>query len=157
METKTIYHRARMDAVSRRGVYANRARAAEDLYCSERTLSRYETGEAVPSCEVVQLMVEAYGAHDLVAAHIHAECPLMRDYAAPGAAELAQAACAWMAVMDTVSDGARAFAAVARDGRIVREEAATAAAIRAQAVALARVMQETVAAIDKAMPPEGRG
>lgn len=96
-------------------------------------------------------MVEAYGEPDLKAAHIRACCPLLPDYGCAESSELARAALGWAVAFQSAQEIALRFAAVARDGHITDDELPAAAAIRAKAVELRRVMEETVAAIDKAV------
>ena len=96
-------------------------------------------------------MVEAYGDPDLKAAHIRACCPLLPDYGCAESSELARAALGWAVAFQSVQEIALRFAAVARDGHIAADELPAAAAIRAKAVELRRVMEETVIAIDKSV------
>lgn len=147
---ETIYRAARMEAAKRDKRLANRERAAAVIYCSPEALNDYENGHTVPPCEVVQAMVETYGVPDLRGQHIRKYCPLMDGYGNEEGSHLAQAALGWAVAFGSVQDVASSFAAVARDGRITPNEQAAAQLIRAKAVEIMRVMQETIDAIDKA-------
>lgn len=150
MKTDNIYRAARMEAAQRDKRMANRERAACLVYCSPEALNDYENGHTVPPCEVVQAMVETYGTPELRGQHIRACCPLMDGYGNEEGSHLAQAALGWAVAFGSVQDIAASFAAVARDGRITPNEQAAAQLIRAKAVEIMRVMQETIDAIDKA-------
>jgi hypothetical protein len=151
-DASNIYYRARMQAAQGDPLHASRARTACEIYVSAEALFDYENGVTVPGCDVVQKMVEAYGDPDLKAAHIRACCPLLPDYGGGQCSELARAALGWAVAFQSAQGAALQFAAMARDGRIDTDELPAAAAIRAKAVELRRVMEETVAAIDKAVP-----
>lgn len=146
-----IYYRARMQAARRDPLHASRERTASEIYVSQEALADYETGRTMPPCDVVQKMVEAYGDPDLKAAHIRACCPLLPDYGSAESSELARAALGWAVAFQSAQEIALRFAAVARDGHIAADELPAAAAIRAKAVELRRVMEETVIAIDKSV------
>lgn len=145
-----IYYRARMQAAQREPLHASRERTASEIFVSCEALADYETGRTVPPCDVVQKMVEAYNDPDLKAAHIRACCPLLPDYGGEGCSELARAALGWAIAFQSAQDIALQFAAVARDGRITPDELPATQTIRAKAVELRRIMEETIAAIDKA-------
>lgn len=152
MKTPTnIYYRARMQAAQRDPLFASRERTASEIFVSCEALADYETGRTIPPCDAVQKMVEAYGDPDLKAAHIRACCPLLPDYGCAESSELARAALGWAVAFQSAQEIALRFAAVARDGHITDDELPAAAAIRAKAVELRRVMEETIAAIDKAV------
>lgn len=147
----TIYYRARMEAAQRESLYASRERTAGVIFVSSEALADYETGRTVPPCDVVQKMVEAYNDPDLKAAHIRACCPLLPDYGSSERSELARAALDWVVSFQSVQETALRFAAIARDGRITPEELPAAQSIRAKAVELRLIMEDTIAAIDKAI------
>ncbi|MEG0742812.1 MAG: hypothetical protein RR521_11310 [Clostridia bacterium] len=148
--SNNIYYCARMQAAQRDPLHASRERTACEIYVSQEALADYEAGRTVPPCDAVQKMIEAYGDPDLKAAHIRAFCPLLPDYGGDACSELARAALGWAVAFQSAQEIALQFAIVARDGRVTAEELPAAAAIRAKAVELRRVMEETVAAIDKA-------
>lgn len=150
-KSSNMYYCARMAAAAKKAVFSNRERAAGELYVSAEALADYETGKTIPPCDVVQRMVEVYGAHDLRAEHIRACCPLITDYGSDGPSHLSQAALGWAVALGSVQDVAQAFARVARDGEICPEELPAARMIRTKAVEIMQVMQETITAIDKAM------
>lgn len=154
MKTDNIYRAARMEAAKRDKRLANRERAAAAVYSSPEALSDYENGHTVPPCELVQAMVETYGTPDLRGQHIRACCPLLDDYGNENGSHLAQAALGWAVAFGSVQDVADRFAEVARDGRITPNERAAAQMIRAKALEIMHVMQETVDAIDKAIREE---
>lgn len=154
-ETSNIYRSARMKAAKRDPLFSNRERAAACLYVSTEALYDYETGNGLPPCDVVQRMVEAYGADDLKRQHIRACCPLLPDYGGKIESELTRSALSWMLEFSRGHDIAQRFALVAMDGRISPEEIAAAKAVRAKAVELRQMMEDTIAAIDKAMRTEG--
>lgn len=145
-----IYRAARMEAAKKDKRLANRERAAAAIYCSPEALCDYENGHTLPPCDIVQAMIETYGTPDLRGQHIRACCPLMDGYGNEDGSHLAQAALGWAVAFGSAQDVATTFAAVARDGRISPNERAAAALIRAKAVEIMRVMQETIDAIDKA-------
>ena len=101
-------------------------------------------------------MVEEYGQADLKRLHIRACCPLLPDYGGQQESELTRAALSWAVEFAGVQEWALQFARVAQDGRITLDEAGTAQAIRAKAVALRQLMEETIAAIDKATSQKER-
>lgn len=151
MKTDNIYYRARMQAAQRNPLHASRERTANEIYVSCEALADYENGRTVPPCDVVQKMVEAYNDPDLKGAHIRACCPLLPDYGSTESSELAHAALGWAVAFESAQQIALRFATVARDGRITTDELPAAEAIRCKAVELRRVMEETIAAIDKAV------
>lgn len=151
MKTDNIYYRARMRAAQRDPLHASRERTASEIFVSREALADYETGRTLPPCDAVQKMVEAYGEPSLRTAHIRACCPLLPDYGGAEDSGLAQAALGWTVAFAQAQQTALRFAAIARDGRIGDGEMADARAIRAQAVALRRTMEETIAALDHAM------
>ncbi len=151
MKSDNIYYRARMQAAQRDPLHASRERTASAIYVSCEALADYETGRTVPPCDVVQKMVEAYNDPDLKGAHIRACCPLLPDYGSTESSELARAALGWAVAFESAQQIALRFATVARDGRITTDELPAAEAIRSKAVELRRVMEETIAAIDKAV------
>lgn len=150
MKNSNIYYRARVQAAQLDPLYASRERASGEIYVSCEALSDYENGNTVPPCDVVCEMIRAYRDPDLKGLHIRAHCPLLPDYGTGGGSELARAALGWAVAFQSAQDIALSFAAVARDGQITEDELPAVAAIRAKAVELRQVMEETVAAIDKA-------
>lgn len=156
-ENQNLYYRARMKAAQHNPLYASRERTACTIFVSCEALADYETGRSCPPCDVVQKMVEAYGDHDLKAAHIRATCPLLPDYGSAESSELARAALGWAIAFESAQQLALRFAVVARDGRITPDEVPAIDAIRAKAVELRRVMEETITAIDKEMAVMKRG
>ena len=60
-----IYYQARMRAAARDPLHSSRERTATLLYISKESLQDFETGKRLPPCDVVQKMVEAYGAPEL--------------------------------------------------------------------------------------------
>lgn len=84
-----IYYQARMRAAARDPLHSSRERTATLLYISKESLQDFETGKRLPPCDVVQKMVEAYGAPELAGDHIRACCPLLPDYGGDGNSELA--------------------------------------------------------------------
>ena len=149
--TANIYYRARMQAAQRNPLHASRERTGYEIFVSCEALADYETGRTVPPCDVVQKMVEAYNDPDLKTLHIRACCPLLPDYGGTECSELARAALGWAVAFESAQEIALRFASVARDGRITPDELPAVDAIRAKAVELRQVMEETIAAIDKAM------
>jgi len=150
MKTDNIYRAARMEAAKIDKRLANRERAAMAIFCSPEALNDYENGHTLPPCDIVQAMVETYGTPDLRGQHIRAYCPLMDGYGNEEGSHLAQAALGWAVAFGSAQDVAETFAAVARDGRITPNERAAVQLIRAKAVEIMHVMQETIDAIDKA-------
>lgn len=150
MKTDNIYRAARMEAAKTDKRLANRERAAMAIFCSPEALNDYENGHTLPPCDIVQAMVETYGTPDLRGQHIRAYCPLMDGYGNEEGSHLAQAALGWAVAFGSAQDVAETFAAVARDGRITPNERAAVQLIRAKAVEIMHVMQETIDAIDKA-------
>lgn len=146
-----IYYLSRMRAAKGNPLFSSRERVAGVICVSAEALADYESGVTLPGCDVVQKMVEGYGDPDLKAAHIRACCPLLPDYGGQPNSELAKAALGWAVAFQSAQEIALQFAAVARDGRISKDELPAAAAIRAKAVELRSVMEETVAAVDKAI------
>lgn len=157
-ENMNIYRRARIRATAHDRVFASRDRAALLLYVSKEALYDYEHERTptVPGCDIVQRMVEVYGDPDLLGEHIRAHCPLLPDYGACGS-HLAEAACGWSLAFHQARDIVARFLAVARDGRIDARELEDAAAVRAAAVEIRRVMEESITAIDKALQAYARG
>lgn len=149
----TIYRAARMEAAKKDPRLTNRDRASLSVFCSPEALNDYENGYTTPPCEVVQAMIEAYGTHWLRGEHVKESCPLMTELA-PDGAELARAVMGWVIHFSSgqsiENDIVHKFARIARDGRITADEVESAKEIRATAVAVAQVMQETIAAIDTA-------
>ena len=145
------YRHARQVASERDPRLSSRERTAELIHVSPKALSDYETGVSVPPCSVVAWMVDVYRAHDLVGEHIRDVCPLMAEYGSTEPSEISRAALGWSLAMGDAQEIARSFAQVARDGRVSRDELAAAKIIRERALSIQRVMQETVAAIDKAL------
>ena len=154
-EQTNIYRHARMAASVKTPRLSSMERAAEELYISAKSLSDYETGRSTPPCDAVARMREVYGAYDLAGQHIRAVCPLLQDYGSPEPSELARAALGWAVAIGDANEIARSFAAVARDGRITPDEERAVKLIRARAVEIDRVMQETMTAIDKAIREAG--
>ena len=150
MKTENIYRAARMEAAKANKCLANRERAAVAIFCSPEALNDYENGHTLPPCEVVQAMVETYGTPDLRGQHIRACCPLMDGYGNEEGSHLAQAALGWAGAFGSAQEVAATFAAVARDGRITPNERSAVQLIRAKAIEIMHVMQETIDAIDKA-------
>ena len=150
MKTDNIYRAARMEAAKIDTRLANRERAAMAIFCSPEALNDYENGHTLPPCDIVQAMVETYGTPDLRGQHIRAYCPLMDGYGNEEGSHLAQAALGWAVAFGSAQDVAATFAAVARDGRVTPNERAAVQLIRAKAVEIMHVMQETIDAIDKA-------
>ena len=150
MKTDNIYRAARMEAAKIDKRLANRERAAMAIFCSPEALNDYENGHTLPPCDIVQAMVETYGTPDLRGQHIRAYCPLMDGYGNEEGSHLAQAALGWAVAFGSAQDVAATFAAVARDGRVTPNERAAVQLIRAKAVEIMHVMQETIDAIDKA-------
>lgn len=68
-----IYYQARMRAAARDPLHSSRERTATLLYISKESLQDFETGKRLPPCDVVQKMVEAYGAPELAGDHICCE------------------------------------------------------------------------------------
>ena len=151
MKENNIYYRARMQAVERDRLFASRERVADLIYVSAEALYDYESGKTTPPCDAVCKMVEAYGNPDLRAAHIRACCPLLPDYGEAAPSELTRAALSWAVAFDSAQQVALRFAQVARDGRVSPEELPAAMVIREKAVELRRVMEDTIAALDKAV------
>lgn len=150
-ETGNIYRNARGEAVAKKPLLSSRARAAGALYVSQEALQDYETGKTLPPCDVVQRMVEVYGAPDLRRLHIRACCPLLPDYGGETESELTRAALAWAVEFSRVDDMTLRFAELARDGRITAGEREAALTIREKAVRLRRMMEETISAVDTAL------
>lgn len=150
-DTSNIYRAARMEAAQREPLFSSRERAAAVLYVSTEALQDYETGKSLPPCDVVQRMVEEYGADDLKRQHIRSCCPLLPDYGSDNESGLARAALSWMLEFSGTNDIAQRFAVLARDGRITPDEIEAARTVRAKAVELRQIMEDTIAAIDKAI------
>lgn len=147
---KTMYYKARMEAIQSHPLLSNRMRAAEEIHVSVEALFDYENGNTLPPCDVVQSMVEVYGNHDLRGAHIRQYCPLMSEYGSETPSELRGAALGWAVALCGVQEVTNQFASIARDGQICLTEDAAAEIVRGKAIEVMRVMQETVDAIDKA-------
>ena len=149
---ETIYRLARMHAAKKDPCLSNRERAAMRVFCSAEALADYENGVTIPPCAVVQAMVEAYGMPDLRGQHIRACCPLMDEgYGSEEASQLAQAALGWAVAFGSVQDVVQKFALIARDGHISPGEEISAQLIRAKAIEIMKVMQETIDVIDRTM------
>ena len=146
-----IYRAARMKAAQDEPTFSSRERAAAELYVSTEALQDYETGKTLPPCDVVQRMVEVYGAQDLKRLHIRACCPLLPDYGGDGFNGLPLAALRWTIEADDMRETALRFARLAQDGRISPDEVEAALKVRAKAVTLRQVMEESIEAIDQAM------
>ena len=140
-EHENIYWAARMRAAERAPIFSSRERTAAALYISTDTLRDIERGISAAPCDVVQKMCE----------HIRAVCPLLADYGGSGYGELALAALNWAVQLADVQTVTLQFATIASDGRINPHEREAARAIRARAVTLRQVMEDTIEAIDKAM------
>ena len=151
MKANSMYYYTRMAAAAKNPLFSNRERAAAELYVSGEALADYEIGKTIPPCDVVQRMVEVYGAPDLRAEHIRACCPLISEYGGNRPSHLSEAALGWTVALGSVHDVTLAFAKVARDGEIGPDELQEAKLIRARAVEIMQVMQETITAIDKAI------
>ena len=150
-DANNIYRAARMAAAQKESLFSSRERAAAALYVSTEALQDYETGKTLPPCDVVQRMVEEYSATDLKRQHIRACCPLLPDYGGEAGSELTKAALSWAVELAGASDMALRFACLARDGTITTDEVEAAATVRAKAVELRKIMEDTIASIDKAM------
>lgn len=150
-DTNNIFRAARMEAAQRDPLFSSRERAAGCLYVSTEALQDYETGKSLPPCDVVQRMIEVYGADDLKRQYIRGHCPLLPDYGGESESELTRAALTWMLEFSDADSMARRFATLARDGRITQEEVETAKDVRAKAVSIRQIMEDTIAVIDKAM------
>ena len=155
-DTNNIYRAARMTAAQSEPLFSSRERAAAALYVSVEALQDYETGRTLPPCDVVQRMVEEYGATDLKRQHIRACCPLLPDYGGQAESELTKAALGWTVAFSGANEMALRFATLAMDGRITEDETEAARAVRAKAVELRQIMEDTIAAIDKAVT-NGKG
>ncbi len=155
-ESENMYRAARMAAAQKKPIYSSRERAAACLYVSAEALQDYETGRTLPPCDVVQRMVEEYGAPGLKGAHIRACCPLLPDWGGGSESELTRAALNWAVEFSAAGEMAIRFARLARDGRITQDELGTAKAVRTKAMALRQIMEDTIAAIDKATEEAGR-
>lgn len=155
-DTNNIYRAARMAAAQSEPLFSSRERAAAALYVSVEALQDYETGRTLPPCDVVQRMVEEYGATDLKRQHIRACCPLLPDYGGQAESELTKAALGWTVAFSGANEMALRFATLAMDGRITEDERSAARAVRAKAVELRQIMEDTIAAIDKAVT-NGKG
>ncbi|MBQ8953701.1 MAG: hypothetical protein IJ048_06260 [Clostridia bacterium] len=151
-----IYRAARMKAAQREPIFSSRERAAAMLYVSCEALRDYETGQTATPCDVAQRMIEEYAAPELRKEHIRACCPLLPDYGGEAGAELTRAALSWAVEFAGIHDTALRFARMARDGEITADELSAAQAIRTKAVALRQIMEDTIAAIDKAMREAAR-
>ena len=153
-DQENIYRAARMKACAREPMFSSRERTSSQLYVSASALYDSETGGSVPPCDVVQRMVEEYGASDLKRQHIRAVCPLMADYGGDREAELTRIALSWVVEFASIHDTALRFAALARDGSIDDSEIHTARTIRRKAAELRRVMDDTIAILDEALSGE---
>ena len=154
--TDNIYLRARREAGARDPLFASRERVAQKVYCCAYTLGDYENGVSVPPCHVVQQMVEAYETPWLRTAHIHANCPLLTEQyrESDGESTLERSALGWALTFPGVHDIALQFAAVARDGKVGPDEEKLCVKIRAKAVEIRAMMQESIDALDRAMGKE---
>lgn len=154
--TNNIYRAARMKAAQKEAIFSSRERAAVALFVSTEALQDYETGKTLPPCDVVQRMIEEYGAADLRRQHIRSCCPLLSDYGSEQESELTRAALGWTVVFSGVLEWALQFARMAQDGKITSNEIKTAQDIRAKALEVRRLMEETITVIDTAINQEGR-
>lgn len=153
-DTNNIYRAARMAAAQKEPLFSSRERAAAAIYVSTDALQDYETGKTLPPCDVVERMVEEYGAAGLKRQHIRACCPLLPDYGGQADDELTRAALGWAVAFSGANDMALRFATLAVDGKITADEIGAAQAVRAKAVELRQIMEDTIAAIDKAIANE---
>ena len=153
---RTIYYYARMRAAQDASFFSNRERACTAVYTSPESLADYENGISIPPCEVVQQMVDAYGDHGLRGEHIRAHCPLLTDYASEEN-HLAQAALGWVTAFQAAQDVALQFAEIARDGKVTVDEVDTVKQVRARALSVKKVMEESITAIDNALSRLDRG
>lgn len=153
MDKNNIYLRARREAAARNPLFSSRERVAEMVYCCAYTLGDYENGNIVPPCHVVQQMIEVYGTPWLRAAHIRANCPILTEQyrESDGESTLEHSALGWALTFPGVHDIALQFAAVARDGKVGPGEEKLCAKIRAKAVEIRAMMQESIDALDEAM------
>lgn len=150
------YYCARMEAAQNDPLFSSRDRAAGALHISPEALIDYESGKTVPRCDIVQRMVDIYGIGAVKGDHIRAHCPLLPDYGG-NSSELAQAALGWAVAFASAQEIALRFATVARDGKITADELPAAQMIRAKAVEVRRVMEESISAIDQAVADIARG
>ena len=104
----------------------------------------------MPPCDVVACMCRIYALPDLRNAHMRAVCPLMREGIAEHS-ELCAAALGWAVQLHDADDAVQRFVTLALDGRIRPDEVEDALHVRQKAVALTKLMQETITAIDAAM------
>jgi len=146
-----IYRAARMLMAQCEPIFSSRERTALALYVSAEALQDYETGRTLPPCDVVQRMVEIYGAPDLKRQHIRANCPLLPDYGSEKEGVLTRAALLWALEACSMKEMAVRFAELAVDGSISTEELDEARRVRGKAVKLRQVMEESIAAIDAAL------
>ncbi|SDL19490.1 helix-turn-helix domain-containing protein [Natronincola ferrireducens] len=58
----------------------SRAKAAEELYISERTLAKIESGEVTPAPEIAERMNEVYEVRHLSMWYCKEECPIGQKY-----------------------------------------------------------------------------
>lgn len=150
MNKRNIYYAARMEAARRDRAYGSRDRAADLVHVSCEALADYENDLTIPPCDVVASMCAVYRVPALKNRHMRVCCPLMREGVAESS-ELARAALSWVTTLCSAEKLGQEFAAMALDGRIDDTERSAALSIRAKAVELTRVMQETIAAIDTAI------
>ncbi|MBQ7655769.1 MAG: helix-turn-helix transcriptional regulator [Clostridia bacterium] len=146
-----IYRNARMRAAQDEPLYSSRERAAEALFVSVDALSDYENGRTLPPCDVVQRMVEAYGDRELKRQHIRDNCPLLTDYGGASACCITQAALRWAIEATDMREMALRFARLASDGKITGGELEAVGLVKEKAVALRRVMDDSIAAIEDAV------
>lgn len=152
MKTYTnIYRAARMNAAQEEPIFSSRERAAGELFVSAEALHDYETGRTLPPCDVVQRMVEIYGAPDLKRQHIRANCPMLPDYGGEKACMLTRAALGWAVETHNMKETSMRFAELAMDGKITPDELDAAQQVRGKAVKLRQVMEESIAALDAAL------
>jgi len=146
-----FYWLARMDAAARNPIFSSRERAAEAVFCSVDSLADYETGKTMPPCAVVQRMIEAYGTPWLRARHVRECCPILTHcYGQEEACTrtLQQSAMGWLLAFRDMEATAWGFAELLRDGSVSADEREALAGIRARAVEIRGLMQQTLDAMD---------
>lgn len=118
--------------------------AAIDLNMSNKTLYKYELGQAIPPPEAVYAMSEVYRDPFLAAKHCSEVCPIGRAYAYPvEKKDLAMAALDFIKeYKDIGPDLLDKLVIIARDNKIVEEERETFLLILAEMADVARVVQE---------------
>lgn len=146
-----LYWLARMDAAARNPIFSSRDRAAEAVFCSPDSLGDYETGKTLPPCAVVQRMIEAYGTPWLRARHVRECCPILTSCYCQedeNARTLQQSAMGWLLAFRDMEATAWGFAGLLRDGSISADEREALAGVRARAVEIRALMQQTIDAMD---------